>query len=142
MLLNTRDFAHKVGEQTRLTLNASLPFHQAYMKADTEQRAEMRLDWCIGYIGGRENVSAARAAKIWEAGKGNEAIDAGAVDRAAKSFNHHVVRSSPKTEERGGQKRVRLPAGCVERIASAYAGLTKAQIIEAHKRALAALSFE
>lgn len=43
-----------------------------------------------------------------------------------------------KTEK----KAVRLPSGTVDRIADAYAGLTKAQIIEAHKRALESLQFE
>lgn len=43
-----------------------------------------------------------------------------------------------KTEKRA----VRLPSGTVDRIADAYAGLTRAQIVEAHKRALESLSFE
>jgi hypothetical protein len=40
------------------------------------------------------------------------------------------------------KRAVRLPSGVVDRIVDVYAGLTKAQIIEAHKRAMASLSFE
>lgn len=142
-MMNIREFAHAVGTHTRLTLEASLPFHAAYTKADTEGRDALRVEWAIGYISGRENVSAAKAQKIWAAGKGAEAIDAGACNRAQASFNHHVIRSSPKSEPVSeGKAQVRLPRGTVERIADVYAGLTKAQIIEAHKRALASLSFE
>jgi hypothetical protein len=144
-MMNIRDFAHALGTHTRLTLEASLPFHTAYTKADTEGRDALRVEWAIGYISGRENVSAARAAKIWAAGKGNDAIDAGACNRAQASFNHHVIRAekSQKVDTKPVQvARIRLPAGTVERFADAYAGLTKAQIIEAHERALASLVFE
>ena len=141
-LLTPRQFAYKIGAAERLTLEASLPFHRRYVAADAEGRAAMRADWAIGYIAGREAVSEARAQKIWAAGKGSEAIDAAACNRATRSFAHHVVRAEAKSEAGEGQARVRLPAGTVERIASAYAGLTKAQIIAAHKRALESLSFE
>lgn len=141
-LLTPRQFAFKVGAAERLTLEASLPFHKRYVAADAEGRAAMRADWAVGYISGREAVSEARAAKIWEAGKGSAAIDAAAVNRATASFAHHVIRPEAKSEAGEGKARVRLPSGCVERIAASYAGLTKAQIIEAHRRALASLSFE
>lgn len=140
--LFARQFAFKVGAQERLTLEASLPFHKAYVAGDAETRAALRTEWCIGYISGREAVSEARATKIWEAGKGAGALDAAACNRATRSFAHHVVRSEAKSEASEGEKRVRLPSGCVDRVMSAYAGLTRAQIIEAHKRALASLSFE
>lgn len=142
-MMNIGQFAFALGQQTRLTLEASLPFHKAYVAADTEGRAALRLEWVVPYIAGRENVSVAKAQKIWAAGKGNDAIDAGACNRATRSFDHHVIRSSPKSEPVSeGKAQVRLPRGTVERFADVYAGLTKAQIIEAHKRALAALSFE
>lgn len=141
-LLTPRQFAFRIGAAETLTLAASLPFHKRYVKQDAEGRAAMRADWAVGYIAGREGVSEARATKIWEAGKGREAIDAAAVNRATNSFAHHVVRAEAKSGAGEGVARVRLPSGCVERIASVYEGLTKAQIVEAHRRALAALSFE
>lgn len=140
--LFARQFAFKVGAQERLTLEASLPFHRAYVAGDAETRAALRTEWCVGYIAGREAVSEARATKIWEAGKGAGALDAAACNRAAASFSAHVIRPEAKSEASEGEKRVRLPSGTIERIAAAYAGLTKAQIVEAHRRALASLSFE
>lgn len=144
-MLNIREFAHAVGTHTRLTLEASLPFHVAYTKADAEGRDALRVEWAIGYISGRENVSAAKAQKIWAAGKGIDAIDAGACNRAQASFNHHVIRAE-KSEKKDTKPvpvaRIRLPAGTVARIADAYAGLTREQILAAHERALASLKFE
>jgi len=140
--LFARQFAFKVGAQERLTLEASLPFHRAYVAGDAETRAALRTEWCVGYIAGKESVSEARATKIWEAGKGAGALDAAACNRAASSFSTHVIRPEARNSANEGQARVRLPSGTIERIAAAYAGLTKAQIIEAHKRALASLSFE
>lgn len=140
--LFARQFAFRVGAQERITLEASLPFHKAYVAADAEGRAALRREWAIGYIGGKEFVNEARATKIWEAGKGKDGINPAACNRAAASFSLHVIRPEAKSEASEGVARVRLPSGCVERIAAVYAGLTKAQIIAAHKRALESLSFE
>ena len=141
-LLTPRQFAFKVGAQERLTLEASLPFHKRYVKQDAEGRAAMRADWAVGYISGREGVSEKRASAIWKAGKGKDAIDAAAVNRATNSFAHHVVRAESVSGAGEGVARVRLPAGTVERIAASYEGLTREQIVAAHKRALESLSFE
>lgn len=140
--LFARQFAFRVGAQERLTLAASLPFHEAYVGADAEGRAALRHEWCVGYIAGNVGVSEARATKIWEAGKGNGALDVNACNRAGASFSLHVIRPEAKSKSSEGKARVRLPAGTVERVAKAYAGLTKAQIVAAHERALASLKFE
>jgi len=141
-LLSTRQFAFNLGCTNAMTLAASLPFHEAYVAGDAAARTALRAEWCVGYISGHEGVSEARAQKVWEAGKGAGAIDAAAVNRATRSFAHHVVRSESGNGKREGGSRVRLPSGCVDRIASAYAGLTLDQIKAAHKRALESLSFE
>lgn len=141
-LLNAVQFAYELGRYQRLTLEASAPFHKAYVQSDAAARSALRAEWCSGYLAGNLLVSAARAAKIWEAGKGAGALDAAAVNRATRSFAHHVVRSEASSGKSEGGSRVRLPSGTVERIAAAYAGLTKAQIVEAHRRALASISFE
>lgn len=144
-MMSIGQFALNLGRTQRLTLEASLPFHVAYTKADAEGRAALRTEWAVGYIEGKENVSAARAAKIWAAGKGKDAIDAGACNRATASFASHVIRAE-KSEKKDTKPvpvaRIRLPAGTVERIADAYAGLTREQILAAHERALASLKFE
>lgn len=141
-LLTPRQFAYKIGAAETLTLAASLPFHKRYVAGDAETRSALRTEWAIGYISGRDGVSEARATKIWKAGKGSSAIDAAAVNRATNSFAHHVVRAEAKSGAGEGKARVRLPSGCVDRIAAAYAGLTREQIVAAHKRALESLSFE
>lgn len=141
-LLTAVQFAYELGRTQRLTLEASLPFHSAYVQGDAAARSALRTEWCSGFIAGNLNVSEGRAAKIWEAGKGAGALDAGAVNRATRSFAHHVVRSESGSGKSEGVKPVRLPSGTVERIKDAYAGLTRAQIVEAHKRALDSIVFK
>ena len=142
-MMNIGQFAFALGQQTRLTLEASLPFHVAYTKADTEGRAALRLEWVVPYIAGRENVTAAKAQKIWAAGKGNEALDAGACNRATRSFDHHVIRSSPKTE--GGKPvpkaAVRIPKQARESFEAFVLdlGLSKAQLSELFAQTLKSL---
>ena len=140
-MMNIRDFAHALGTHTRLTLEASLPFHTAYTKADTEGRDALRVEWAIGYISGRENVSAAKAQKIWAAGKGAEAIDAGACNRAQASFNHHVIRSSPKSEGGKPVPTVRIPKQARESFEAFVLdlGLSKAQLSELFAQTLKSL---
>lgn len=141
-LLNAVAFAYELGRTKRLTLEASAPFHRAYVKGDEAAQAALRTDWCVGYIRGFRKVSEERAAEIWAGGKGKSAIDVGAVNAARTSFAHHVVRDAAANAKREGAKPVRLPSGCVDRIKAAYAGLTRAQIIEAHKRALDSIVFK
>lgn len=141
-LLNAVQFAYELGRYQRLTLEASAPFHKAYVQGDAAARSALRTEWCSGYIAGNLLVSEAKAQKIWEAGKGAGALNAAAVNRATRSFAHHVVRSESSSGKSEGGSRVRLPSGTVERIKDAYAGLTRAQIIEAHKRALDSIVFK
>ena len=140
-MMNIGQFALTLGRTQRLTLEASLPFHVAYTKADTEGRAALRLEWAVGYIEGRENVSAARAAKIWAAGKGAEAIDAGACNRASASFASHVIRSSPKSEGGKPVPTVRIPKQARESFEAFVLdlGLTKAQLSELFAQTLKSL---
>lgn len=106
--LTPRQFAHKLGEQERLTLAASLPIHKRYVAGDNAVRAALRVEWAVGFISGKGKVSEERAEAIWKAGKGSAAIDAALVNRATRTFDHHVVRGSVSNGKREGAKPVRI----------------------------------
>ena len=141
-MMNIGQFALTLGRTQRLTLEASLPFHKAYVAADAEGRAALRLEWAVGYIEGREAVSAARAAKIWAAGKGNDALDAGACNRATASFASHVIRAE-KSEKKDTKPvpTVRIPKQARESFEAFVLdlGLSKAQLSELFAQTLKSL---
>ena len=50
----------------------------------------------MGYIAGRERISISDAQAIFEAGKGADAINAGAIDRAVSGFRYHIIDGKTK----------------------------------------------
>lgn len=87
-------FAFNLGQFDRLTLEASLPFHEAYVSATPEQKAQLKHDWQVNYIKGKADVDAATAERILSGGKGGKASKANieAIDKSYSSFRHHIVR--------------------------------------------------
>ena len=110
--MNIMQFAHEVGRVDRLTLEASLPFHAAWKKADKEQRAALRLEWYIGYVEGNLRVSHERAERIVDAGKHENCTTQTlrALDRAKAKFSYHVIRPEGRNEKREGAKQGRRKA--------------------------------
>ena len=117
--LNLSQFALGLGNSDRLTLEASVPFHKAYHKADVEGQAAMKLEFITGYVQGNLNTTPEKAAKIVALKRAERsAKDELAVNAAGKKFAYHIVRAetSAKTE-------VDLLAKAV----AAYGKLTAAQ---------------
>ncbi len=135
-------FALALGQQQRKTLDATLPWHKQFVKATPELQGEMRVRWLTAFIQGYLGKTEQQAATIVAQSRTERLVEAQqAYDAGRQQFSYHIVRKvSGKNETKTAG--VRLPSGAVERVAAAYAGLTRAQIIEAHKRALAALQFE
>ena len=141
-MMNIGQFALTLGRTQRMTLEASLPFHKAYVATDAEGRAALRLEWVVPYIEGRERVSAARAAKIWAAGKGNDAIDAGACNRATASFASHVIRAEKSSKvDTKPVPTARIPKQARESFEAFVLdlGLSKAQLSELFAQTLNSL---
>lgn len=117
--LNLSQFAFGLGATERLTLEASVPFHKAYHKADAEGQAAMKLDFVTSFVQGNLNISPEKAAKIVALKRAERnAKDELAVNAAGKKFAYHVVR-----EAGGARAEVDLLAKAV----AAYAKLTPAQ---------------
>jgi hypothetical protein len=91
MSKSIRTNAVTIGKKDAQSEALALVIRKAYAKAKPEAQAELAREFKIGYISGREKVSLAVATQIFDAGKGADAINAGAIDRATSGFNYHIV---------------------------------------------------
>ena len=91
MSKSVRTNAVSIGKKDAQSEALAVSIRTAYAKAKPEAQAELAREFKIGYISGREKVSLAVATQIFEAGKGVNAINAGAIDRATSGFNYHIV---------------------------------------------------
>ena len=91
MSKSIRTNAVSIGKKDAQSEALAIAIRKAYAKAKPEAQAELAREFKIGYISGREKVSLAVATQIFEAGKGVDAINAGAIDRATSGFNYHIV---------------------------------------------------
>ena len=127
-LLNLNQFAFKLGETDRLTLNASLTFHTHYAKSSADDRKAQRIDFISGYVQGRLDVTTTEAVRIIELKRTErDAVQERAVNAAGKMFKYHVVRD---IEESSGKKeQVVAPKKLVATFTKEIieAGLTKAE---------------
>lgn len=117
--LNLSQFALGLGNSDRLTLEASLPFHRAYIKADKDGQAAMKLEFLLGYVQGALSITADKAAKLVALTRAErKPADEKAVNAASKKFAYHVVRA-----EESASKEVDL----LKKALTAYGKLTAAQ---------------
>ena len=92
--LNLSQFALGLGNADRLTLEASLPFHKAYHKADAEGQAAMRSDFVTSYVQGNLKTTPEKAAKLVALTRAKRnATDEKAVNAAGAKFRYHIVRA-------------------------------------------------
>jgi len=117
--LNLGQFALGLGHSDRLTLEASLPFHRAYVKADADGQKAMKLEFVLGYVQGALNVTAEKAAKLVALTRAErKPVDEKAVNAAGKKFAYHVIRA----EESGS-----IEVDLLKKALTAYGKLTAAQ---------------
>ena len=89
--MSIRTNAKSIGNKDAQSEALAIAIRKAYAKAKPEAQAELTREFKIGYISGREKVSLAVATQIFEAGKGAEAINVAAIDRATSGFNYHIM---------------------------------------------------
>jgi len=97
-------FAFAIGAQDRLTLEASLPFHEEYVASEDKAfKARMRKDWVVSYLSGNLGISQAKALKIAEltrtARNEQDPKLEQAVNRAGQKFSYHVSRPDATTSK-------------------------------------------
>ena len=89
--MSIRTTAKSIGNKDASTAELAATIRKAFVKATPEVQAEIRADFHIGYIAGRDRVSISDATAIWQAGKGEGAIDAKAISRAVAAWKYHVA---------------------------------------------------
>jgi len=89
--MSIRTTAKSIGNKDASTSELAATIRKAYAKAKPEAQQEIRTDFHIGYIAGKDRVSISEAAAIWEAGKGAGAINAPAIARAVAAWKYYVA---------------------------------------------------
>lgn len=109
--MSIRTSAKSIGNKDASTAELAATVRKAYAKAKPDVQAEIRADFHIGYIAGRDRVSISDATAIWQAGKGEGAINAPAISRAVAAWKYYVTDrlATPKpTPEPTPVKRTRI----------------------------------
>ena len=88
--------AKSIGNNDAKSSDLAIAIRKAYAKAKPEAQAEIAFEFKVGYIAGRERISISDAQAIFEAGKGADAINAGAIDRAVSGFRYHIIDGKTK----------------------------------------------
>jgi len=96
--MSIRMTAKSIGNNDAKSSDLAVAIRKAYAKAKPEQQPEIRADFYIGYISGRDRVSISEAAAIVAAGKGADAINAPAIVRATAAWKYHVVDNGTKPQ--------------------------------------------
>ena len=102
--MSIRLSAKSIGNNDAKSEVLAIAIRKAWGKAKPEKQAAIRLDFMIGYISGKERISLSDAEGIIEAGKGAEAINAGAIDCASSAFRYHVVQGKTKPEPKSSKR--------------------------------------
>ena len=102
--MSIRTTAKSIGNNDAKSADLATAIRKAWLKASDERKAEIRLDFMVGYISGRERISLSDAEAVIEAGKGKGVPKAhiAMIDRATSGFNYHIVqgKTKPKAPKR------------------------------------------
>ena len=92
--------AKSIGTNDAAMSEKAAAIRAEWRKASAERKAEIVVDFKIGYMAGREKVSLEAAQAIFETGKGKGATKAGikAIDRATSAWNYHVVQAKAQAK--------------------------------------------
>ena len=117
--MSIRTNAKSIGNKDASTAELAIAIRKAYAKAKPEAQQEIRTDFHIGYIAGRDRGCISEAEAIWAAGKGADAINAPAIVRAVAAWKYYVADHLKQAKPEQAVKRMRLSAEARE-AAEAY----------------------
>lgn len=117
--MSIRTNAKSIGNKDASTAELAIAIRKAYAKAKPEAQQEIRRDFYIGYISGKDRVSISEAEAIVDAGKGADAINAPAIVRAVAAWKYYVADHLKQAKVEQTVKRMRLSAEARE-AAEAY----------------------
>ena len=141
VVVTYQQFARGVGATDRITLEASLAWHEEYLTLDAEKQGEWKYDFVLNYVIGRTECTAKQAEII--CGKTRverTAEEEKVVNAGGKKFAFHISR--PEASD-GKKPAVALPKGLVSNIVGQIidAELTREQLDELIAQVKASISF-
>ena len=138
--INFDTFAFNIGEQARLTRDASKPLHDAYTKATPEQQADLRTRWITKHLEGQK-LNAGRILRKPRTERTAE--ETKAYDKARQDFAYHIVRKV-KAPTPTKHNRVAVPKALRDDIVQSIiaAGLDKAQFTALLEQVRDSIAFE
>ena len=106
--MSIRTTAKSIGNKDAQSEALATAIRKAWLKASDQRKAEIRLDFMVGYISGRERISLSDAEGIIEAGKAKGVPKAhiAMIDRATSGFNYHIVQGKTKPNAEPSHARV------------------------------------
>jgi hypothetical protein len=93
-VLSLQQFAHKLGEATRMVKAASEPFHRHYVTLDEAGRKAMRDAWIQAHLEGQSYTPAQAETVRGASRKQRHAEDQRNYDKARADFGYHVIRDA------------------------------------------------
>lgn len=127
-LVSHNQFFFNLGSVDRLTLEASLPLHKAYVAATPEQRRDLRQRAVLNYVMGKLGITQVQAEKIMEQSRSQRSAEhERIVNAASKKAAHHLVRDFKPESAKTEPKVVKVNASKVKAIIALADGLTKAE---------------
>ena len=127
VVVTYQEFARGIGASDRITLEASLPWHNEYVRLSAEKQSEWRYDWVLNYVIGRLGCTHKQAEDICAKTRVQRTAEQEkAVNTGGAKFRDHISRTGRTS---GRKPTVAVPKQLVSTIASEIieAGLTKAQ---------------
>ena len=106
--MSIRTTAKSIGNKDAQSEELATAIRKAWRKAKPEKQAEIRLDFMVGYISGRERFSLSDAEGIIEAGKAKGVPKAhiAMIDCASSAFTYHIVKGKTKPSTEASHARV------------------------------------
>lgn len=127
-IVSHNQFFHNLGSVDRLTLDASLPLHKAYVAATPEQRTDLFKRAVLNYVMGKLKITQSQAEKIMEQTRSQRSAEhERAVNAGGNKARNHLVRDFKPEHARTETKVVKVNASKVKAIIALADGLTKAE---------------
>ena len=127
-IVSHNQFFFNLGSVDRLTLEASLPLHKAYVAATPEQRTDLFKRAVLNYVMGKLKITQSQAEKIIEQTRRQRSVEhEKAVNAAGQKARHHLVREFKADHAHTEPKVVKVNAAKVKAIIELADGMTKAE---------------
>jgi hypothetical protein len=127
-IVSHNQFFHNLGSVDRLTLEASLPLHKAYVAATPEQRTDLFKRAVLNYVMGKLKITQSQAEKIMAQTRSQRSAEhERAVNAGGNKARNHLVRDFKPEHARTEPKVVKVNASKVKAIIALADGLTKAE---------------